>query len=137
MPAPSPMTKPSRRRSNGRDIPVGDSACSALKQAKPNAVSVASAPPTTTASASPYWIMRRAEPTACPPLEQADTIPYIWPCRPYFIDTAAAPALGMYCGIPSGETILAPRSRITSCWVSTVSIPPIPVATMQPMRIGS
>ena len=43
----------------------------------------------------------------------------------------------MYSGMPSGETILAPRSRITSCWVSSVDWPPIPVAMMQPMRIGS
>ena len=53
------------------------------------------------------------------------------------MDTAAAAALGMYCGTPSGDTILAPRSRITSCSISTVSIPPIPVAITQPIRIGS
>ncbi len=96
-------------------MPVGDSACIALKQAKPNSVSVASAPPQTTASASPYWSIRRAEPIACAPPEQAETTPYIWPWSRCRIDTAAAGALGMYCGTPSGETILAPRSRITSC----------------------
>ncbi len=56
-------------------MPVGDRACIELKQAKPNSVRVASAPPQTTASASPYWIMRSAEPRACPPLAQAETIP--------------------------------------------------------------
>ena len=75
MPAPSPITKPSRRASNGREVPVGESACSALKQANPNSVRVASAPPQTAASASPYWIIRSAKPSACPPLAQADTTP--------------------------------------------------------------
>ena len=75
IPAPSPITKPSRRASNGREMPVGESACIELKQAKPKSVSVASAPPETTASASPYWIMRSAEPMAWAPLAQADTTP--------------------------------------------------------------
>ena len=95
IPAPSPITKPSRRASNGREVPVGDRACIALKQAKPNSVRVASEPPATAASASPYWIIRSAEPSACAPPEQAETMPYIWPCSPCFIDTAAAAALGM------------------------------------------
>ena len=95
-------------------MPVGESACIELKHANANGVSVASEPPATTASASPYWIIRSAEPIACAPPEHAETTPYAWPCRPYFIDTAAAAAFGMYCGIPSGETIFAPRSRITS-----------------------
>jgi len=34
-------------------------------------------------------------PIACAPLEHADTTPNIWPRSPYFIDTAAAPALGV------------------------------------------
>ena len=118
-------------------MPVGDSACIELNQAKPNAVRVASAPPPTTASASPYWIIRSAEPIAWAPEAQAETTPKLWPRSPCFIVTAAAPALGMYCGMPSGETIFAPRSRITSCCVSTVSMPPMPVAITQPMRSGS
>ena len=81
--------------------------------------------------------MRSAEPIACAPLEHADTTPYVCPCRPCLIATAAAAAFGMYCGMPSGETIFAPLSRITSCWVSTVSIPPIPVAMTQPTRSES
>ena len=73
MPEPSPMTKPSRRASNGREIPCGDSASIELKHAKQKSVSADSAPPQTTASASPYWIIRSAEPTAWAPLAQADT----------------------------------------------------------------
>ena len=81
-PAPSPITNPSRRASNGRESPVGDSACIELKLPNPNGVSVASAPPTTTASASSYWIIRSAQPIACAPLEQAETTLYIWPLSP-------------------------------------------------------
>ena len=136
-PAPSPITNPSRRASNGREIPVGDSACIELKLPNPNGVSVASAPPTTTASASSYWIMRSAAPIAWAPLEHADTMLYIWPCRPYFIETAAAAAFDICAGIPSGDILAGPRSRSTSCWSSIVWIPPIPVARMQPSRIGS
>ena len=69
------MTKPSRRASNGREMPVGDSASSAAKAARASGVSAASEPPVTTASASPYWIMRAASPIACAPAAQADTTP--------------------------------------------------------------
>ena len=131
-PAPSPITNPSRRASNGREIPVGDSACIELKLPNPNGVSVASAPPTTTASASSYWIIRSAQPIACAPLEHAETTLYIWPLSPNFIDTAAAAAFGICAGIPSGDIRAGPRSRSTSCWSSIVWIPPIPVARMQP-----
>ena len=109
----------------------------ALKHAKPNSVSVASAPPATTASASPYWIMRSAWPSAWAPPEQADTTPYIWPRSSWRIATAAAAALGMYIGMPSGETRAAPRCRITSWLASTVAIPPMPVAITHPIRSGS
>ena len=108
-----------------------------MKLPKPNGVSVASAPPTTTASASSYWIIRSAQPIAWAPLEQADTTLYIWPWRPNFIDTAAAAAFGICAGIPSGDIRAGPRSRSTSCWSSIVWMPPIPVARMQPSRIGS
>ena len=56
---------------------------------------------------------------------------------PYFIATAATPAFGMYDGTPSGETDLEPLSRITSWLLSTVWMPPIPVASTHPTRIGS
>ena len=52
-----------------------ESACILAKQAKAKSVSAASVPPQTTASASPYWIMRSAEPTAWAPLAQAETTP--------------------------------------------------------------
>ena len=69
------MTKPSRRASKGREIPVGEVASSAAKAARASGVSAASEPPVTTASASPAWTMRTAAPMACAPAAQAETIP--------------------------------------------------------------
>ena len=51
----------------GDGVPVSDSASSALKAAVASGVSAASEPPVTTASASPAWIIRTAEPMACAP----------------------------------------------------------------------
>src|SRR5919206_452239 len=70
MPAPSPITKPSRVASKGRDAVSGASlrSESAFMLANPPiaiGVTVASAPPVITTSASPYWIVRKASPIAC------------------------------------------------------------------------
>ena len=64
-PAPSPRTKPSRSRSQGRDAALGsslrvDSARMAAKPPTPKGDTVASVPPATMMSASPYSIMRPA-----------------------------------------------------------------------------
>ncbi len=72
-PAPSPITKPSRRASNGREMPASDIASSAPKAAVASGVSAASEPPVTTASASPDWIARTAAPIAWAPAAQAET----------------------------------------------------------------
>ena len=63
MPPPSPMTKPSRVASNGRDAVAGESlrSDSAFMFAKPPiaiGVTVASEPPVIMTSASPYWMVR-------------------------------------------------------------------------------
>ena len=59
-PAPSPITKPSRRASNGREMPVSRQR---VQRGERGAWRAASAPPreppVTTASASPDWIMPR------------------------------------------------------------------------------
>ncbi len=73
--APSPITKPSRRASNGREMPLSDSASSAAKAAFESGVSAASEPPVTTASARPDWIRPAELPIACAPAAQADTMP--------------------------------------------------------------
>ena len=69
------MTKPSRRASKGRDIPLGEVASIAAKAALASGVSAASDPPTMAASASPAWIMRRPAPIAWAPAAHADTTP--------------------------------------------------------------
>jgi hypothetical protein len=58
--APSPMTKPSRSASNGRLVPVLDSAVMLPKPASEVGVPACSVPPVTTASASPHAISRAA-----------------------------------------------------------------------------
>ena len=74
-PAPSPITKPSRSASKGREIPSCESAPIAANDARASGVSVASAPPVTTISASPERISRAAVPIACDPAAQAETTP--------------------------------------------------------------
>ena len=69
IPAPSPITKPSRVASNGREAVSGLSFRSdnAFMLAKPPiaiGVTVASAPPVIMTSASPYWMVRYASPIA-------------------------------------------------------------------------
>jgi len=118
-------------------MPIFESACIVLNEPNPKSVSVASAPPATTASASPYWIMRAANPIAWPLDAQAEATAKVCPWMPWRIETAAAAALGMYIGIPSGEIRIGPFSRITSRLVCTVVKPPMPVAMIRPIRIGS
>ena len=76
------MTKPSRRASKGREMPLSDSASRAANAALESGVSAASEPPVTTASAAPDWIRAADVPIACAPAAQADTMPYEWPRRP-------------------------------------------------------
>ena len=76
------MTKPSRRASNGRETPVGESALIEANAARASGVSDASAPPVMTASASPQRIIRWAMPIAWAPAAQAETTPKTGPRRP-------------------------------------------------------
>ena len=81
MPPPSPMTKPSRVESNGREAVSGESLRSerAFMFAKPPiaiGVTVISEPPVIMMSASPYWIVRKASPIAWALVAQAE-IDYI------------------------------------------------------------
>ena len=79
MPAPSPMTKPSRSSSNGREMPLTESASSALKAAIESGVIADSEPPVTTASTRPDSIIILAAPIASAPPEQAETMPWQGP----------------------------------------------------------
>ena len=76
MPAPSPMMKPSRSRSNGRQAFSGASLRveSARIDPKPPTligVTAASAPPQIIASASPRLMISYESPMACADAEQA------------------------------------------------------------------
>ena len=78
MQAPSPMTKPARVASNGRDAFVGStsSATSPRIAQKPARISGwmhDSVPPARTTSASPRLISSAPSPTACEPVAQAET----------------------------------------------------------------
>jgi hypothetical protein len=135
--APSPMTKPSRRTSNGRLIPLSDSASSALKAARASGTRPASLPPVTTASAAPDWISLADSPIACDPAAQADSVANEGPCSLWRIDTAPAPALPIMSGIESGDTLPGPCSSSTWWLCVSVPIPPMPVPMIDPMRAGS
>ncbi len=82
MPAPSPITNPSRRASNGRDSPVGLIASSALKPASDSGVIAASAPPVTIASAAPPRSNASAVPIAWAAAAHALTVPNTGPVSP-------------------------------------------------------
>ena len=76
MPAPSPGTKPSRSRSNGRLAFSGaslrvESARMALNDAMPTSHSDASVPPASMTSASPCWIILDASPSVMVEAAQA------------------------------------------------------------------
>jgi hypothetical protein len=70
------MTKPSRSASQGREARSGsslrvESAFIEEKPAMASGVITASLPPAIIASASPFWIRRKASPTAWRPVVQA------------------------------------------------------------------
>ena len=87
MPAPSPMTKPSRSLSNGRLARVGsslrvESARMAANPPTERGVTEASAPPAMMASASPCMIMRTESPIALALVAQAVAVAEMGPWAP-------------------------------------------------------
>ena len=116
MPAPSPITKPSRSRSHGREARIGwslkpvDMARAAQKPAMPRRHTAASAPPATMTSASSSMIRRAASPIACAPVEQAVTTEWFGPLKPYRIETWPEASLISADGMKNGETRRGPRS---------------------------
>ena len=78
MQAPSPITKPARVASNGRDARVGSSSSAtspriAQKPARISGWMHDSVPPASTTSAAPRLISSAASPTACEPVAHAET----------------------------------------------------------------
>src|SRR6266498_3592972 len=75
MAAPSPITKPSRPLSNGRDAFSGsllrvDIARTTLKDPKQSGAMGVSTPPANITAAAPSWIKRQASPMAIVPAAQ-------------------------------------------------------------------
>ena len=117
MPEPSPITKPSRSRSHGREARSGvslklvDSARAEAKPAMPSRQTAASAPPATITSASSSMIIRDASPIACAPVEHAVTTAWLGPLKPKRIETCPAARLIRLAGMKNGVTRRGPRSR--------------------------
>ena len=132
-PAPSPMTKPSRLASNGREMPSRDSAPRRRNAATHSGVIAASVPPATTTSASPRSSIRLASPIAWLPVAQADETLKPGPWAPSSIAIAPAAALGIIIVTKCGETARSPPLTNSRHSSSSVFRPPTPV----PTRIAS
>ena len=108
MPAPSPMTKPSRALSNGRLARVGsslrvDSARIAANPPTLIGVIDASDPPAIITSASPRRMISNASPIACADAVHAVHVARFGPRAPKRIDTCPAARLMMDAGMKNGE----------------------------------
>ena len=140
MPAPSPMTKPSRSRSQGREARSGVSlkpverARAAAKPATPMRQTAASAPPATITSASSQAISRAASPMAIAPVEQAVTTAWFGPRKPYLMESWPETRLIRVAGMKKGLSRRGPRSLTVMAPSHRVSSPPIPDPTMTPVR---
>src|SRR5215470_939026 len=110
VPAPSPMTNPSRVWLNGRDARSGDSlnvvdsARSEQKPAKVRGTMLASAPETMITSARPARIASRARPMAWALDEQAVEIVKFGPFAPHMIARAPEAELSVTWGMKLGTT---------------------------------
>ena len=102
-PAPSVITKPSRRMSKGREIPEVDRAVMLAKAAMPTPVIPASAAPPMATSHRPDATSRAAWPMLWAPAAQAVVMVSDGPCQPMRMETAAAPALDIIIGHQPGR----------------------------------
>ncbi len=140
MPAPSPITKPSRSLSKGREAWVGSSlnleviAFMLPKPATPVGVMAASEPPAIMASAWPRRNISKLSPSACAPVAQAVTTVEFGPFAPVKIEIWPAAMSAIIIGISSGETRLGPFSIRTRICSSSEASPPMPEPTRTPMR---
>ena len=138
-PEPSPITKPSRSRSNGRLAFSGasfrvDRARIAAKPPTPIGVMAASEPPAIITSASPRRITSLASPSACADAAQAVQVAMFGPFAPYRIDTWPAARLMIAAGMKNGEILPGPPSSSLVCSRSIVANPPMPEAMKTPTR---
>ena len=120
MPAPSPMTKPSRSLSNGRLARVGSSlrverARALPKPARAMGLIVASVPPVTMTSASPARSRRSDSPMACAPDAHAEVVEKLGPRRPNWMDTCPGAMSRIIIGMKNGLTRPGPFSISCEC----------------------
>ncbi len=106
-PAPSPMTNPSRPRSNGREAAEGsslrvDRARIAAKPPTRTSLIPASDEPAIITSASPRRIISHASPRAWPPVAQADETAKLGPRAPKTMAAWPAARLGIAIGMKNG-----------------------------------
>ncbi len=138
-PAPSPMTKPLRRASNGREASLGRSlnlvarAVICAKAISATWTKADSEPPAIMAVASPCRMAWKARPMAWLEAAQAVVVQKLGPRRPSFMAIWPAAALGISWGTVNGETRLGPFSRITASLASSELMPPMPVANTTPV----
>src|SRR6476659_7005362 len=141
-PAPSPMMKPSRSLSNGRQAVEGLSFCVDSARMAPNpptliGVIAASEPPAIIAIASPRRMISNDSPTACADAEQAVQVARFGPLAPNRIDTWPAARLMIAEGMKNGEILRGPPSSSALCSRSMVVNPPMPDAMKTPTRGAS
>jgi len=74
---------------------------------------------------------------ACAPEAHADTVPKFGPLNPNWIDTCPAAMSEIIIGMKNGLTRPGPFSSCTECWLSKVSMPPIPDPMSTPTRSRS
>src|SRR5579864_188864 len=139
IPAPSPITNPSRSASNGRTARSGSSlrvliAFIVQNPARLSGVSAASLPPQIIAAASSRWIVRKASPIAWPLVAQAETTETLGPFAPVAMLTMPDAMLMMIIGTKNALTRPGPRSSNTWCCSSQVLAPPIPEPMITPTR---
>src|SRR5690606_5470096 len=142
MPAPSPMTNPSRSASKGLDALSGswlrvDRARMAQNPAKASGTKAASVPPVIMTSASPNWRIRKASPMALAPEAQAVTRVVLGPRNPNWMAVWPAAMLAIIMGTKNGLTRPGPRSSRTWNCSTRVSIPPMPEPSTTPTCSGS
>src|SRR5215208_2283083 len=97
----------------------------------------ASAPPAMTASACPLRIAATASPSACALEAHAETTAYETPFAWYFVEIALAAALYIDEAIDVGGMRACDSLYMRRYPASSVSQPPRPVPTREPMRSGS
>src|SRR5208282_1496419 len=131
MPAPSPITKPSRSLSQGRLARAGsslrvESARMAANPPTPMGVMAASAPPAIMTSASWCWMMRKESPMEWALVVQAVAVASFGPLAPNLMETCPAARLTMEAGMKKGEIRRGPPSSNAVCSRSITSNPPMP-----------